>query len=140
FKEVETVNAAGTSSQTLNYEVKDATFPKGYDVVYYKLETTDLNGKISFSKVITVNVALNNNVSKLYPNPANDKITLAYHSSKQQILRFQFFDASAKLMQVQNKLIQSGINQIEFDVSLLATGMYLIKWENNTEKFIKVKN
>src|SRR5690606_22642116 len=71
FKEVETVNAAGTSSETLNYEVKDATFPKGYEVIYYKLETTDLNGKISFSKVITVNVALNNNLSKLYPNPAN---------------------------------------------------------------------
>jgi hypothetical protein len=47
-------------------------------------------------------------------------------------------DGEGKLVHVQNQLVQPGINQIGFDTSLLANGMYLIKWENNTEKFIKL--
>jgi hypothetical protein len=138
FEEMTHLKAAGISSEALNYEVKDADYPKGAPTIYYKLETTDLNGKVSYSKVIAVDVALQNNTSKLYPNPVKDKITLAYYSPKPQTVRFQLINAEGKLVHIQNQLVQPGINQIGFEASMLANGMYLIKWENNTEKFIKL--
>ncbi|HTN21794.1 MAG TPA: polysaccharide lyase family 8 super-sandwich domain-containing protein [Pelobium sp.] len=138
FEEITHLKAAGISSEALNYEVKDADYPKGAPIIYYKLETTDLNGKVSYSKVIAVDVALQDNTSKLYPNPVKDKITLAYYSPKPQTVRFQLINAEGKLVHIQNQLVQPGINQIGFETSMLANGMYLIKWENNTEKFIKL--
>lgn len=138
FNEVATLNAAGNSSETLNYEVKDTVSPKGFPVIYYKLETIDLNGNVSFSKVLAVNVAFQKSSSTLYPNPVEDRLVLAFNSVKQQVVRFQLLDTNGKLIYVKEQTVQLGMNQTEFDVSLLANGVYMIKWENNTEKFIKI--
>ncbi len=76
--------------------------------------------------------------SKLYPNPVKDKITLTFNSARQELGRFQIVDLYGKVKHFQNKAVVSGINQIEFNVSELASGIYLIKWGNNVKKFIKL--
>lgn len=138
FDLIDVVKAAGNSLSALNYNIKDNSYPKDYPVIYYKLETTDLDGKISYSKVIALKVTIQDHASKLYPNPAKDKITLAYYSSKQEVIRFQLVDVNGQVLIYKDKMVENGINQIDFEISKLADGSYFIKGGNSTNKFIKL--
>lgn len=104
-----------------------------------KPSTGSLGGNTSSSDSTGIEISkLNVASSKLYPNPAKAKITLMYNSSKQERINFQLVDLNGKMLQLQNKLVNIGINQIEFNILDLSNGTYLIKWANNSEKFIKL--
>ncbi|WP_304066963.1 discoidin domain-containing protein [Pedobacter glucosidilyticus] len=137
FKSLVVLNAAGNSTKQLNYNTKDSFYPKGYPVIYYKLETTDLDGKVSYSNIIAINVSIGNNLSKVFPNPTKDKITLTFNAENPESIRFQIIDLNGKVINYQDKPVVYGINQIEFNVSQLTDGTYLVKWGSNLEKFIK---
>lgn len=104
-----------------------------------KISTNSLGGNTSSSDSTGIEISkLNVASSKLYPNPAKDKITLVYKSLKQELVNFEMVDLNGKLLQVNSKLVVPGINQIDFNISEFSNGTYLIKWGNNTEKFIKL--
>ncbi|WP_304066965.1 discoidin domain-containing protein [Pedobacter glucosidilyticus] len=138
FQEVTVLKAAANSAETLHYNTKDSSYPKGYPVVYYKLVTIDLDAKISYSKIISVNVNLEDFSSKIYPNPTKDKIILEHNSLKSEIINIQIIDLNGKVISFQDQAVVQGINRIVYDVSKLNNGTYLIKWGKNTKKFIKI--
>jgi len=66
------------------------------------------------------------NVS-LYPNPTNGKFKIDFTVSKPTSLDLSIVDITGKIIHFENKHLVSGYNQITFDLSNEAKGMYFIE-------------
>jgi hypothetical protein len=66
FTPVAIVDGAGNSQSTLNYQTAD---PSPYNgISYYRLKQTDLDGTVSYSKIVAINANADKNIS-IHPNP-----------------------------------------------------------------------
>ncbi len=112
------------------------------------LNTTILSqdlGKASFicAKIIRIDANLTNNtvcnslvnefvVFEPFPNPAQNKITLRYFLPENNInnssINFIIYDMTGKQIQ-QSSLSSKGVNNIEYDISTFANGMYVFSFE-----------
>ena len=71
FSDIGTVNAVGIGAN--NYQFTDNAPVNG--VNYYRLKSIDNNGSFTYSKVVSVSLLTNNQLS-VFPNPTTDKITV----------------------------------------------------------------
>ena len=72
FTNIGTVNAIGNGANT--YQFTDNN-PNG-GINYYRLQSIDNNGSISYSQAVSCHLSIINSQLSIYPNPANDKITV----------------------------------------------------------------
>ena len=73
----------------------------------------------------------------LFPNPATDKVSLQFYSPTNRMEMFRIFNIQNKLMYEREAAILEGQNQLQFDLTGLANGMYILKSENGmVEKFV----
>ncbi|WP_118976201.1 metallophosphoesterase [Taibaiella koreensis] len=73
FTAVGKVKAAGNSSQSVNYQLADATIDPTQSLYLYRVRQVDLDGKVTYSQVVPV--SRNGNEAStliLAPNPAHD--------------------------------------------------------------------
>ena len=101
--------------------------------------------KVSFicAKIIRIDANLANNkvcnslvsefvVFEPFPNPAQNKITLHYFLPENNInnssINFIIYDMTGKQIQ-QSTLSSKGVNNIEYDISTFANGMYVFSFE-----------
>lgn len=139
FKKIHECSANNTK-QLSSYNFSDDAKQSG--TFYYRLKMNDSNGEFSYSNIIYVNISnllkTPNAITKLYPNPANDKITVEYHTQK----RSSLIIVNAIGHVVYETTIYPSKNQLEIDVSSLLAGTYftIIKNDNiyESQKFIKL--
>lgn len=65
----------------------------------------------------------------IYPNPANQWLTITLNSSSQNSLNLQITDMAGKT--VLNTVLESGINQKSIDISELSNGLYNVSIQSN---------
>jgi beta-glucanase (GH16 family)/photosystem II stability/assembly factor-like uncharacterized protein len=110
---------------SINTTFDDAPF----NLTYYRLKTTELDGKIAYSKIISVKRANILRGIKIYPNPANDVLFIE--------------NAEGKDVEIINILGQKmGIyspinNQFPILINELKSGIYFIKIDGEIMRFIK---
>jgi len=110
-------------------------------------EITDINNSKKQRNLTILNV---------YPNPANESISLLLKSQINTNLSIEISDLDGKVINLNNSNIQhnyhiindnyaldTGLNIIKIDIKKLAKGMYLLKLKDNTgelhfTKFLKV--
>lgn len=68
------VNGSGTSTEKINYSYSDLTPVNGIN--YYRLKQLDWSGEINYSEVASVSLNSKTGQILLYPNPANDKVSI----------------------------------------------------------------
>lgn len=75
----------------------------------------------------------------IFPNPANDVLTIQFTNQQQKALTLELFDITGKTIMA--SVIQPQTHTFTTDVKSLASGIYMIKLSNETitvsEKFIK---
>jgi len=76
-------------------------------------------------------VELSDNYIDIYPNPANDKLTVAF--SKQEMQRLEIFNSIGVLVFSDNI---DGL-ETEIDISNLSRGIYFVRFNSVTKKIIK---
>jgi hypothetical protein len=115
-------------NNTQNYEFTDL---KAFDNTnYYRLKSVDFDSKIQLSSVVILS---NNNASKMitiYPNPANDQLSIQFNSTK--IKSFDIVEAAGRKISfiVNDKNI--------YNIGQLASGIYEIIIPGfKTVKFVK---
>ncbi len=100
-----------------------------FDVTYYRLTINELDGRSSFSKIITLKrTNTEGSKIKVYPNPATTILTLE--------------NAESKDIQIVNILGQTVISitnnqQTTLNIATLQTGIYFIKTANEVIRFVK---
>ncbi len=107
---------------------------EGGEASYYRIKTTENDGKTEYSKIVTLNNDKHSTIS-IYPNPAKDNITIQLADNS--LLNTEAVIVNAQGKTVLKQKIQS-INQL-INISTLSQGTYFIKFENGAVEKIVVK-
>lgn len=87
-----------------NYTLTDANAFAGSATVQYRLKQIDADGKIEYSKTITLN---NDNPLVSFANPFTGALTLQLNVKSPQTIAISLFDAQGKLLLTQKPVVYS---------------------------------
>lgn len=145
WKDIGAVQAAGNSSELLSYTFRDAEiFSTLQDKIYYRLETIDRDGSLSYSEVISVEpttTVLEETFEppfNIYPNPVHDLLNVTVQTD------ISFDDVRISLYDIRGVII---IDQpmtaatMALDITEHPDGLYYISIQgsdiNITKELIK---
>jgi len=126
------VKGNGTTNNIRSYQFIDDP-GQGSDILYYRLKQFDLDGAYQYSKVISVDMNMEDDHVNIYPNPAND--VLFIHLNTKQVGVLELFD-----LQGRSVMIKEINSEDRVDVSQLDKGLYFMSlktpgsFKQNTEQ------
>ena len=134
FHEIERVEGAGNSTETLFYTFIDKQPLQGTS--YYRLKQTDFDGAFTYSKTVAVEVLTDLEVS-LYPNPAvNGQFQLQFSTEQEQKLSLEIYNHSGALVYAKQQRLTSGVSVLNLNLKQqLPPGIYLIRGIGELAKF-----
>ena len=121
------INGVGNSISQNNYSfIHD--FPEN-GINYYRLNQIDFDGRSTFSNAISVYHNIDSNsISEFFPNPSKKGIVnLNFVSQNNGIIHISVFDVTGKFLLSQSRQISSGVNNLEFNLSNLSKGIFMIR-------------
>ena len=137
FTNVDTVKAAGFSTTIKNYSYKDDINNIVSSPIYYRLQQYDANGKFIYSNIIVLKKYSNTNTITIFTNPVKNILQIQAYFAKNGAAVLNIIGADGKTIIQKNITIIKGINNIELDVNTLASSVYFIKIENETNSYIQ---
>jgi len=117
----------GNSESPLDYGYTDATPFQGHN--YYRLQQHDIDGKISYSKVLDVYFG-NETMVTLYPNPVNSIMNVDISTPKATSATLKVTDATGRVVKVVSMQLSAGANTTQVDLQGLADGIYMVHITN----------
>lgn len=104
-------------------------------VNYYRLKIIDIDGKVSYSRVIslinkTSGIALNS----IMPSVVSDNAVLVISAAKGENINLVITDVNGRVVTQLNRRVVAGTNNIELNFNNLQAGIYLINGLTATEK------
>ncbi len=125
FEKVGEVNdVAANSSALKNYRMTDQMPFSGTS--YYRLTQTDLNGKSTVYKAVSV--VLRDDAYGVYPNPVVSEQRFALRLDDPETATVNFFSADGRTLPIQKAGIESG-NLLLKTTGKLSTGVYVLTVE-----------
>jgi len=120
WEAVATLTGAGNSQSLLNYyTVDNSPLPR---TSYYRLRQTDFDGATTLSDIVPVHFEGEVGTLNVFPNPAQDQVTVIYDAEDGDALLNIFND----LGQMMTLPVRTNEGRSEFDVSTLPTGAYVV--------------
>lgn len=109
---------------------------------YYRLKGVDIDGKVTYSDVVSI--ANQESIGELvaFPSPFDNSINIRCNSDVEGIISCTLTDMYGKIIRTQSIEIKPGINMISFNgLDGLVSGMYFVtvyEAETNTRNIIKI--
>lgn len=128
----------GNSNSTLSYQIIDTKPLEGTS--YYRIKQIDNDGKIAYSKIISIRKAVTNWASiSVYPNPIVDKLNLKIYSNENTTVSITIINANGQKVIQQKQAISIYDNNVTIAANQLTTGIYTVKIvnEKTNEAIIK---
>ncbi|MBL0144732.1 MAG: T9SS type A sorting domain-containing protein [Chitinophagaceae bacterium] len=113
-----------------NYTFNDNNLPDG-KTIYYRLKILGADGKYKNSSLATVKGNISNASINVFPNPANEKITIKLDKAMEANGLIVIYDIAGKALIFQN--ITALQTSISIATNHLASGRYFIKISDNKE-------
>ena len=142
FQELGRVAAAGNSEQSLQYSYADALASSNHPAYSYRLKMADLDGKYTYSPIVTLQPLVAGLTISVSPNPFLQPVSLNVSTPAAGSAVFSVTDMSGQRLVVRNVVLQQGVNAL--DPSLIARlpqGVYVISVATQTQqetiKFVK---
>ncbi|MBK6384274.1 MAG: T9SS type A sorting domain-containing protein [Chitinophagaceae bacterium] len=118
-----TITTIAGSETNRFYNYHDNTLQKGIN--YYRLKGIDVDGKISYSKVVAIiNDATGLLLTTVAPNPVQDNMTVSLSAAKAATVQFIISDIAGRPVKQWSASITEGNNSISINASGLAAGIY----------------
>lgn len=130
FITVGKVNAAGNSNSLLNYIYYDKNIISlNESKIYYRLKEADIDGKLSYSRMILIDIKKSDWSFSISPNPVKSvlKVRLNNLYGKTNLL---IIDMAGRKI-IQRQIVASGNDEVNFNIGNLTGGTYIIKVLNN---------
>jgi hypothetical protein len=124
WESLQKISGEGTSSTNKYYQATDASPYAG--VSYYRLRQTDIDGKTSYSSVVTVKITEPNTLIQVFPNPATDFIYIRFPENGKYVVAL----LSNSGQPLDNPVTVTA-SEIRLDVSKIKTGVYLLEINHN---------
>jgi len=141
FSEIGQVPGSGNSSTVRQYSFIDRNV--SLNTAYYRIKQVDLDGRYSWSKVITIVSASTSASGFSYiANPAYDVVTGSIYCTRPLHTLVMITDLAGKVVKTQAMTLNTGNNRIDINTSSQAKGLYLIQYideygNRQVRKFIK---
>ncbi len=134
FEKIGTVTGQGTSSQLKRYAFQDKNPLAGE--TFYRLVQVDFDGTKTYSKLVMVSNLKAETRINLYPNPAQNKVTVTF-SGQQEPNSIQVLNMLGQVVLTQQ--IKGTISETQIDLSALPAGTYFLKADQKQPaiRFIK---
>jgi hypothetical protein len=135
---VGTVPAAGSSNTSHSYSFTDLQSPSG--TVYYRVQRKDLNGRLSFSSVLSNNCGIKE-AFNVFPNPVRQNCWIQVQSENTATVVLGLYDHKGALVQQRREILQQGNNQFELTMAQLSAGTYAltVSWSDGKTKIVKLE-
>jgi uncharacterized repeat protein (TIGR03803 family) len=130
FSYIGAIAAAGNSGVAKNYSFTDGLPLKGNS--YYRLRQTDLDGKFTYSKVVSINFS-NRPGFSLYPNPVHD-ILYINTTATETILSVTITDMNGRLLQ---HVRPGRTSFLSIPVSNLSAGIFQVRVKTTQNIYTK---
>lgn len=132
FKIIEQVAAAGNSQIDQFYQVKDHAPLRR---AYYRLRTINTDGSEDISGIVFVERTNTKTleINQIYPNPAKDQVTIEWTTPSTGTTTIRLMDFTGRVMEQRILEGTTVLQQVEFSVASLATGIYFVTIENGGE-------
>ena len=121
-----------STSDEKEYIANDANNYDGSS--FYRIKEIDIDGKFTYSNIAHVYGNLQNEMIDVYPNPAHDLLQIQVVTNKNSSATMSYLDAAGKTVISQALSFNKGTNNSTVNISLLASGMYIIKVSRPGEK------
>jgi D-alanyl-D-alanine carboxypeptidase len=120
FAKIGFVQGNMNTSQPSHYSFMD-TVP-GNSTFYYRLKTTDANGKNDYSRVIPLRFDQGNKIL-IYPNPASDHIFIEPRTDLSKEMTLNIYTSTGLLLKT-GKFRQ---DQLQYNIRDIANGIYIVE-------------
>jgi ELWxxDGT repeat protein len=139
YKSVGSVTAANTPGVHY-YDFTDLNITSlGVPNIYYRLRSTDIDGRYTYSNIVILSVDYNGPIVLLYPNPVSDMINMTIAISQNEKLQWQLIDNSGRTVKSGIYHVTSGSTAFSLDVSALSKGLYFMQLKSSSlQRVIKV--
>ena len=144
FRSIAKVEAAGMSSDAIEYDYQDADI-SFVGVYYYRIKQVDTDGRVDYSDIVSVTIDNVETSMSLYPNPAVSTTMIRVSGLVSQDATVSIFAKDGKLIRSGLVLdeVSSGNYELSLDVATFLPGVYTVQIEtaNDTwiEKLIVIK-
>jgi hypothetical protein len=139
WNELKKIEAAGNSSQLINYSVADASDING--TVYYRLSQFDIDGASKVYDIVSTNCSAEKELEMVaYPNPSNGQFTVKIENAVGGSYTLGFTDMQGKAIEQQNIQLETGTTVVKLNPIGLKPGVYLLQLVNAStiEKQLKL--
>lgn len=143
FEDIGELEASGNSSQTQNYQFRDAAV-KDFQIwkVFYRLRQIDLDGAKSYSN--TVQLGINQSatvVLSAFPIPASDLINVRFAIAEAGNVELKILNSLGQTLHTEKLSFEAGPQLLALPIEKLAAGIYFLQLGNEsysgTTKFMK---
>lgn len=139
FTDEARVTAAGNSNQPLSYSYADLlpAAVQSQKTVFYRLQSFDVDGKFSYSQVLSLRLDAKEMELFVSPNPAKNMLQIQTGKSVAGEATLVISDATGRQVYKRNIVLQDGNNSIPVDISMLVNGNYFVRIGNGKETYTK---
>ena len=135
FEKIGQIKGSGNTKASNDYQFTDRNPRAG--VNYYRLKDVDFNGKETNSSVISVNFTDKSNHITLYPNPTKGNLTIDFTAETDITTNINIQDITGRVVVSQTVYINKGLNVLPINTTSLSAGLYFLKVNGETHKFVK---
>ena len=138
FRTIGYINGHGTTTEQKSYSFIDQKLEVGTYI--YRLKQIDFNGSFEYSNEINVDVKapLIYKLEQNYPNPFNPSTLIKYSVAKDGFVNVSIFNLlGEKVATLVNNNMQAGNYEINFNASMLTSGVYFYSIEAGDFKAVR---
>jgi hypothetical protein len=137
FVKTGSVKGSGFTSLDMYYQFKDDISNVAGTILYYRLRQVDIDGKSSFSKVISVRLKQTSGFTAS-PNPFSSHLNLNIDWKNTEAATLRIFSSNGKLIISRSLQLLKGTNFIQLnDLSGMPTGQYILQIGSQSNQVIK---
>jgi hypothetical protein len=122
-----TIPAAGNSTQLINYSVADVAEVSG--TVYYRLTQVDIDGASKVYDIVSTNCSSEKELALIaYPNPSNGQFTVKIENALGGKYDLAITDMQGKAIEEQSLDLETGTTVVKLNPANILPGVYLLQF------------
>ena len=141
FEEIHRNNENINGISQRSFIISDNNLPT-VNTVYYRIKQCDINGSCRYTNVKAVKLGNQGRITRIYPQPANDKLNIQYYSFNEGFGNITVTDINGKVVMQQTRNLSRGAQSILINTNHFGSGIYMItvtdkNYQKTSQKFIK---
>ncbi len=133
FTEIMKMDGSGTTEIVHYYSYTDSRPKNGSN--YYRLKQVDYDGTFAYSDIVAVKMEIEDIKVKLIPTNVNSNLSVLFYEVYDEKAAVEVFDILGN--NVLNAYLAEGESEINFDVSSLIPGSYVVRIRGERDFIIK---